>query len=146
MNYAAGDANHVAADYINYIARNSPQSSMAVITQLAGDNLYGTSVGQQYINLATQMNSNQVSSILGNYSSALNNISNFIVKSALNSFLLPLESTNFVFGVSVLRAGTTTWQPLDASSWSVAGTTLSIQPSVNLQIGDQLLYRYRLTE
>ena len=145
-NYATGDGNHVATDFINYISKGSPQASIAVITQLPGDNLYGTSVGQQYINLATQMNSNQVSSILGNYSSALNNISDFIVKSAMNNFVLPLSSTNFVFGVSVLRKGTATWQPLDSSNWSVAGSTLTILSSVNLQIGDQLQYQYRLTQ
>ncbi len=145
-NYTTGNANHVSADFINYITAGIPQSTIAVITQLPGDNLYGTSVGQQYINLATQMGSNQISSIKGNYSSALNNVSDFIVKSALNNYLLPLESTNFVFAVSVMRQGTTTWTPIDASSWSVSGTTLTMLPSVSLQVGDQLMYQYRMTE
>lgn len=145
-NYTTGDAGHAANDFINYIAAGAPNASVAVITQLPGDNLVGTSIGQQYINLATKMHSDQVSSIKGNYSSALNKISDFIVKSALNSFVLPLTSTNFVFAVSVLRKGTADWQQIDSTNWSVAGSTLSILPAVNLQIGDQLLYQYRLSE
>ena len=98
------------------------------------------------IQSATQMHSDQISSIKGNYSSALNNISDFIVKSARNSFVLPISSTNFVFSVSVMRKGSNEWQPLDSDNWSVSGTTLNIQSSVSLQIGDQLTYQYRLIQ
>ncbi len=144
--YTTGDANHVAGDFVNFIAQGAPQASMAVITQMPGDNLYGTNIGQQYINLATQMHSDQISSIMGNYSSALNHISDFIVKSALNSFVLPIASTNFVYAVSILRKGSTNWQVLDANNWSISGSTLKVLPAVSLQIGDQILYQYRLSE
>ena len=145
-NYASGDSRHLASDFVNYISSGMPHASMAVITQLPGDNLLGTNIGQQYINLATQMHSDQISSIKGNYSSALNNISDFIVKSARNSFVLPISSTNFVFSVLVMRKGSKEWEPLESDNWSVSGTTLNIQSSVSLQIGDQLTYQYRLVQ
>jgi hypothetical protein len=147
--YTAGDVNHLASDFQNMIvsqatslfgANNLP--AVAVITKLATDNLPGTDVGTDYINLAKAMNSTQVSSILADYSQSLASISNFIVKTALNSYLLPIPAGSVVDSVSILSVGGTTATLLNSSLWSVTGLTLSVSSSANLQIGDQIIFKY----
>jgi len=105
--------------------------------------LVGTDVGTDYINLASLMNSTQVTSITGNYAQSLGALSNFIVTSAQNSFVLSIPSSSTVVSLSVLRSGQQVAQSVSNSLWSLSGGTLSINPSLNLQIGDQLMYTYK---
>jgi hypothetical protein len=149
-NYVAGDANHSASDFNSFIqsqsdavlgAQNKP--AVAVIGHLSSDSsLYGTDVSTDYINLAQSMGSNQVSSITGNYSVALGQISNFIVQNTQNSFALPIASGDTVYSVSVMHQGSTTWTTLNSSLWTLSGTTLSLNASANVVTGDQLMYQY----
>lgn len=150
-NYVAGDSNHLAADFQSSIVNQATQifgannlPALAVITQLSGDNLHGTDVGQDYINLAKAMNgaNAQVYDILGNYNSSLGAISNFIVKSSQNTFLLTIPSTSTMDSVAIIRSGSSTSTLLAPTQWSWTGSTLSINSSAQLQIGDQLVYEY----
>jgi hypothetical protein len=151
--YTAGDGNHVAADFKTYIqtqsqalfgANNMP--TVAVLTHLPTDaGLAGTDPGTEYIDLATNyMNSaSLVSSVYGDYSTSLNNVSNFIVNEAQNNYLLQMPAGSTMISAQVLHQGSTTWQTVDPSEWSQVGLTLSVSPTAALQIGDQLMYTYR---
>jgi hypothetical protein len=148
--YAAGDSNHTAADFQNYIKSQTQavfgraSVPVAVITQLPGDNLQGTAqVGQDYINLATAMGSNVISSVtVSDYSPALKNISQYIVTSTQNSFTLPITASEIIVGVSVTHVNSSQSVALDPSQWSWIGQTLSISPSANLAVGDQVTYKH----
>jgi hypothetical protein len=150
-NYVAGTSAHLVGDFKSYIlsqaasvfgANNVP--AVAVITKLSGDHLNGTDVGTDYQGLASTLGSAQVSSVLGSYSTSLSNISNFIVHSTMNNFILPLPANATVYSVSVIH-GSAAPVALASSAWSVSGSTLSVAQSANLQIGDQIIYDYNFS-
>ena len=112
VTYVAGDVNHLAADFITSISQQSTAVfgannpvAMAVITQLPGDNLIGTDVGTDYIHLANAMNSSQISSINADYAQSLAAISNYIVTSTQNNFLLPVPPGGTILSVNVVHSG-----------------------------------------
>jgi hypothetical protein len=149
-NYTAGDVNHHASDFQNFIVSQSTSifgANLPVVAvfghQTADTSLTDTQPSTDYFNLANQMGSSQSYSVtLSDYSAALGQISNFIVQKSQNSFALGLPSGSVVYAVSVQHEGTQTWVPLASNLWSWTGGTLSVTPAAGLITGDQLMYQY----
>ena len=161
LTYVAGDATHLASDFQRSILSqlqatfgNTPITA-ATIAHLASDTqLIGTDISTSYINLVDSINraygnSTQVYDIAGNasdYANSLGSISQMIVTTTRNSFVLSLGDGSKLLSVSLKHPNNNTWQPIPSSQWTWSGNSLSLSANAGLQIGDQLLYQYEVPQ
>jgi hypothetical protein len=98
----------------------------------------GQSYGQKYENLALQLPQNSMveSMCATNFSNVLNQVSQFIVTSANNSYMVPgLTDGEVILAVSVKRNGQLI--PLDYSQYEAVGSTITLTNYTLIQ-GDTL--------
>ncbi len=98
----------------------------------------GGSVGTAYEALADSMNGQKYSVMLNDYSPALVQLSQVLKSRLVRSMVVPeLVARQKIYNVWVRRGGAP-WLQIDKQMWSQSGSTLTLDASVDIELGDKV--------